>query len=278
MIRVHNTSRRHVAKPAAILTVLLAVAATLANPARGNDTDVLIDKALSLSGIASQLEALTTAVFMAVPGDVFPDTKTREAADTAFKKSLTRETLIAPIREALRDAYSRDSLEKVVEFYESKTGRKVARLQSRGLSPDLLRTIREGRKTALSMEEPRSNLLRRLIRAENIAGTNSSLVASLVNGLLQGVQQEDRKPFTLENPEAAKGEIKPDGSRAEELALVGMAHTFRSLDDKELEELANFHESEAGVWFRQTVLKGLHEAVSRVGVALGEALQKRRNP
>jgi hypothetical protein len=278
MIRAHNASKKHWSKSTAILIVLLAVVSALANPARGDDADALLDTALNVSGTVAQMEALSTAVFMAVPGDVFPDTRSREAAEAAFKKSLTRDMLIAPIRQALRDEYRKEALEKVVEFYESKTGRKVARLQGRGLSPDLLKTIREGRKTALSMDEARSNLLQRLVRAETVSETNAGLLAGLIKGLLQGAQQEGLKPFTLEPADDAKGETKPDGSRAEELALVGFAHTFRSLDDKELEELINFRESEAGVWFQQTEIKGFREAVVRVGVALGEALQKRKNP
>jgi len=222
---------------------------------------------------------LPTAVLMAVPADVFPDAKTKDAVIAALKKSAAKETLVAPLREALRSDYREEMLEKVIAFYDSKTGRKVARIESKGLAPDLLKTIREGRKTAVSLDEKRLNLLLRLIRADKVGETNSLLVTMLVKGLFHGSSMEDNsgKPPALEGFQELPGDSKTEDSRMEEFALVGFAHTFRSLDDKELEELAQFKESDAGMWFRDGVLKGLKETVARVGASLAEALQKARN-
>jgi len=262
---------------AVALAIVLAVPA---GPAFGEDQDGLIDQSLTLSGISTQLDSFAAAVLMALPSDVFPDTKSREAATTALKKSANGETLLAPVREALRKADQPRMLEGVIEFYESRTGRKVARLEARSLAPDLLRTIREGRKTAVSMSETRLNLLRRLIRADKIGETNSDLVARMVQGLLQrpSVEPERQEAQESQGRRGSGVEIRVDDSRTEDLALVGFAHAFRSLDDKELEEYVDFKESEAGTWFQTVVLKGLREAVLNLGTALGDALQRGRNP
>jgi hypothetical protein len=262
-----------------VAVLLCALVGLFAAPAHGEEQDTLIDKALSQSGIAAQVESLPAAVIMAVPGDVYPDSKTRDAVVAAFKKATSKEALLAPIREALRNDYREEMLEKVTAFYESRTGKKVSRIESRGLAPDLLRTIREGRKTAVSMDDARLNLLRRLIKADEVGKTNAVLVAMLIKGLFHGASAEatgEKSPDTA-NSQELSATSPADSSRTEGLALVGYAHTFRSLDEKELEELATFRESEAGVWFQERVLKGLQETVTRVGASLGEALQKAKN-
>lgn len=262
------------------LAILLASLVSLsASPSRGADEESLIDQALSQSGTTAQVESLPAAVLLAVPGDVFPDTKTREAVTAAVKKSATADSLVAPLREALRSDFHEESIEKVIAFYDTRTGRKVARIQTRGLAPDLLKTIREGRKTAVSMDEKRLDLLHRLIKADRVGETNSVLVTMLIDGLFHGSATEagNGKPAAPEGSQEHHAGARTEAPRVEELALVGYAHTFRSLDDKELAELAEFKESEAGIWFQKRVLKGLQETVARVGASLAEALQKARS-
>jgi len=262
---------------AILLAIVLAVPAGLA---LAEDQDSSIDKALTLSGVSTQLDSLAAAVLMALPSDFFHDTKAREVAITALKKSVNGEVLLEPVREALRKADQPRMVEGVTEFYESRTGRKVARLEARSLAPDLLRTIREGRKTAVSMSETRLNLLRRLIRADKIGATNSDLVELMVHGLLQppSATPESQEARASQDRHGSGVDIRIDDSRTEELALVAFAHTFRSLDDRELEEYADFKESEAGMRFRTIVLQGVREAVLKLGAALGDSLQERRNP
>lgn len=263
----------------AFVILLASLVCTSPTLSRGADEESLIDKALSQSGTTAQVESLPAAVLLAVPGDVFPDTKTREAVTAAVKKLATADSLVAPLREALRSDFHEESIEKVIAFYDTRTGRKVARIQTRGLAPDLLKTIREGRKTAVSMDEKRLDLLHRLIKADRVGETNSVLVTMLIDGLFHGSATEagNGKPAAPEGSQEHHAGARTEAPRVEELALVGYAHTFRSLDDKELAELAEFKESEAGIWFQKRVLKGLQETVARVGASLAEALQKARS-
>ena len=64
----------------------------------------------------------------------------------------------------------------------------------------------------------------------------------------------------------------------ERLTLAAYARTLRDLNDKELEQLAKFHESEPAEWFRGRVQKGLEEAVYISAKALGEAITKSDRP
>ncbi|MBI4965186.1 MAG: hypothetical protein HY913_18065 [Desulfomonile tiedjei] len=238
-----------------------------------DDTGALIDKALNQSGITGQLELLAPTVLSAVPDDAFPDTKTRDAIGALMKKAAGKDPLLRMVQEALRENFNREMIEQVISFYDSKLGRKVGRLQATALTPALIKTVREGRKTAASMDETRLKLLRRLIKAERVSQYNEQLLQSFVKGLIDGSlgEQGGQDPKSREGLAGIEKGIRFDEARAEEIALVSFAHAFRSLEDKELEQLASYKESQAGTWFGSSVQKGLDRVAHETGKALGEA-------
>jgi len=249
-----------------------------ASPGFCDDTDALIDKGLNLSGLSGQLELFAPAVISAVPDDAFPDAKAKEEIASLIKKTAGKVRLLTLVREAVREDFDRQMIEQVITFYDSKLGRKVGRVQGNILTPALLKTVREGRKTAAAMDDTRLNLLRRLIKAERVTQTNEKLLQSFINGMIDGTlgaeESQDRK--SREVLEGIEKEIRFDEARAEEIALVAFAHAYRSLDDQELEELAKHKESEAGAWFGRSLQKGFVRIAYETGKALGEAAQQSR--
>jgi hypothetical protein len=246
-----------------------------------DDADSLIDRALRISGVSGQLDALPKSVLAAVPSDVFPDSKSRNETEVLLKKNSARDNLLSILHSSIRDGFQQEYLGKVVEFYESPLGKKVARAQENALDPGLLKNIRESRKMAASQDDERLELMRRIVLAESVYGNNQVLVRSVINGLLSGSDPEN----------AANGEqlhekigivekgLGFEKGRMEETAITTIAYTFRNLSDKELENLATFRESEPDRWFRTRIINGLQVASYELARTLGQALSElKRSP
>lgn len=254
-----------------------------ASPSLADDTDALIDKALKLSGIMGQTEMLGKTILSAVPADAFPDQKARNEAEALIRrKRASQEALIEIVRTSVREHLEKEKIEKVIQFYESPFGRKVGRLQDNALDAGLLRSIREGRKTAASLDEARLKTLARIVKTEVVAETNEALVKSVVKGLLDGSSEganppNDETEQINEKLKAVEKTMAMEQHRMDDVALTAFALTFRSLSDKELEELAAYQESAPASWFRDAVLVGLDRATYDVSRALGAALTASRN-
>jgi hypothetical protein len=266
-----------------IMVVFLLIAVCSATSgAQGTDADLLINKALKLSGVAGPLDKLGGAILSAIPGDAFPDVKMRNEVAAQVKKEASKEELLSIVRAAVREDYDKDSIEKVIGFYDSKVGRKIGRLQEASLDPTLLKSIREGRRIASSLEESRLNLLRRIMKAERVTEANEALLKSVIRGFVDGSPAAD--PESAASTEAVQKKIdvmesaiRSGRNRGEDTALVAFANTFRSVDDKELEELASYDESPPAAWFRNAVQKGLDRAVYKTSRSLGEAVTRWRS-
>ncbi len=186
-----RNSRHRLISAAILLCLCLCGSLSL-----GNDTDALVDKALRLSGISGQIEMLGKSILSAVPSDAFPDQKARNEADAFIRKNASKEALTETIRSAVREKFHKDNIEKIIKFYDSPLGRKVGRLQENALDAGLLKSVREGRKAVVSLDEDRLNTIQRIINSQNVAKTNDVLVISLVRGMLEGSAE---KPNTSEN-------------------------------------------------------------------------------
>jgi hypothetical protein len=273
-----NTIPRPPSCASVVLTLVLILFTSQATFA--DDTDSLIDQALKVSGITGQLDALPKSVLAAVPSDVFPDSRLRNETEALLKKNFSRDTLLNILHSSIRDGFQQEYLGKVVEFYESSLGKKIARAQENGLDPGLLKNIRESRKMAVSQDEERLELMRRIVAAEDVYGNNQVLVKSVIEGLLSGSDHENaanddqlhEKIGTIE-----KG-LGFEKGRIEETAITTIAYTFRHLSDKELENLAAFRESEPDRWFRSRIINGLQVATYGLARTLGQALSDIKRP
>jgi hypothetical protein len=265
-----------------MVVFLLITVCHAPSSAQGTEADPLINKALKLSGVTGPLEKLGGAILSAIPGDAFPDMKMRNEVAAYVKKEAGKEALLSIVRAAVREDFDKESIEKVISFYDSKVGRKIGRLQEASLDPGLLKNIREGRKIASSLEEPRLSLLRRIMKTEGVSELNGTLLRSVIRGFVDGSPAED--PGLATSAEAVQKKInimekaiQSGQNRTEDVALVAFAYTFRSVDDKELEELAAYQETPQAAWFRSAVQKGFDRAVYQTARSLGEAVTRWRN-
>ena len=188
-----------------------------------------------------------------------------------------KEELLPLIRQSIRENFSRERIEQVIDFYDSKLGRKVGRIASVALEPRVLKGVREGRNIVNTLSESRLLILRRLARAEKAAQSNAQLLRTAVRGLIKGYLEggpagEDLSAETRRKLAAVDKEIREGERRSREIVLAAFAYMFRSLKDDELEKVAAFYESDAASWFRKQVQAGLAKAVFKTATVLGEVM------
>jgi hypothetical protein len=131
------------------------------------------------------------------------------------------------------------------------------------------------------LNENRMATLERIVSAGGFSEANANLLNAVVEGLVEGYTNEVSKTDRPNNEtkkqiRIALKEAIVGSNRSREFALIGLARTFQSLDDKELQEFALFCTSDAGTWFNRSVQKGLQNAVTKTGVALGTAVARWR--
>jgi hypothetical protein len=263
-----------------VTPLVLVVLCLVATQSVADDTDLRIDKALKASGMAGQMEHLAQAILSAVPEDAFPDKKTRGDAAAFLREHAGRDVLVSVVHAEVRQSLHADALAKVTNFFDSKVGKKVGRAQHSALETSVLKRIREGRPIVLTLHESRTELLKRIIRAQQVSEVNGRFLSTVIRGLVDGSstacpetahpEQTRRKISLIEK------EIRAERTSTEDTALTSYAHLLRSLDDKELEELASFEESDPAAQFRESLQRGVDRAVYLCAKALGEYSVKPR--
>lgn len=265
------TSKLRVLIQAAIMITSIVFAAPQAG---GQDPDVLISRALKISGINAQVRALDQTVLSLLPADTFPDSRTRDRVAKSLTKAIDDEALLALVHNSVKENFRQESLDEVLEFYHSRLGQKVGRLQSTALDPSVLRGIREGRRAVVMLEGARLEALKRIMRSGRVIESNPELLRSFVWGFVEGFSaQAENQSGMLPLDLAAIGNASAfSAERTEDVAMLALANTFQSLSDKEMEQLAAYQESEAAVWFHTAVVKGMAAALYQTARALGTSL------
>ena len=264
-----------------IISASLILGAVAAGPVRSSETDQLIDKGLKDAGIAAQLETLPEIVTSCIPDDAIPDKRTRRETVNLIKETAGKEALLSAVHAAVKENLDNDKLQEVLKFYDSRIGKKVGRLYQTALDPELIRDLRERRTILAALNETRVATLERIVSAGGLLEANANLLNAMVEGLVEGYASEVSKADRPNNEtkkqiRIALKEAIVGSNRSREFALLGLARTLQSLDDKELQEFAIFCGSDAGTWFNRSVQKGLENAVTKTGVALGTAVARWR--
>jgi len=264
-----------------IISASLILGAVVAGPVRSSETDQLIYKGLKDAGIAAQLETLPEIVTSCIPDDAIPDKRTRRETVNLIKETAGKEVLLSAVHAAVKENLDNDKLQEILKFYDSRIGKKVGRLYETALDPELIRDLREKRTILAALNETRVATLERIVSAGGLLEANANLLNAMVEGLVEGYASEVSKADRPNNEtkkqiRIALKEAIVGSNRTREFALLGLARTLQSLDDKELQEFAIFCNSDAWIWFNRSVQKGLENAVTKTGVALGTAVARWR--
>lgn len=266
-----------------LVALVLLVAGFLSqwhlSPAYAEEIDLRTDRLLALSGHTKQLEMLGPALLSAIPWDAFPDQKARNQAEVTVRQSAGKDRLLPLLRQALKADYREAYVEALLQFYDSKLGRKVSRLTGNSLDQETLRNIWEGRAIVAAMNDTRRDLLERLARLEVTGKANAQLSRAVVRGLVKGFLDHSLEGGNLiesigRKLETVETTIATGDRRTGDIALAAFAHTLQSLNEAELKDLLAFQQSEHAAWFREVVQRGLEAAAFMAAATLGEALTR----
>ena len=249
--------------------VLLGAAQGWADPNEG-----VIDRALRLSGVESQVKMLSRAILAAIPIETFSPPASEARVQSMLRKAFDEEAPLESVRRAVREDFDPEKIEQVVNFYSSKLGGRIGRLMGRALNPALLTAVRENRHIVKALSAARLASIEHIVRVERVTEFNIRLQIAVVRGLVEGRLQEnaespDRRRKIRRNLAEAEKKIRGTEKRTWDTAMAAFAYTFRSLTDEELEEFISYLESDAASWFRTAVQRGMEQAVLEASKAVG---------
>jgi hypothetical protein len=257
------------------LVVLIFVSETFPSIAQ----ERLVAKVIRVSGLRGQIQNFSSAILSTIPADIFPDNRTRFDFTEKLKDEINPKALVEVAENSFEEQPDSEKLDQVVKFYESNTGRKVGKAQTEALSSHIIKAIREGGRTASSLDDERRQILERLISIQGVF-ENNILFRGLIIKSLDSANLYDPYGSSLEN-ETKKKSFQP--SRAKEAdslsqtALVCFAYTYRSLNSSDLDSFVKFEESQAGQWFNSKVSKVFQQFVVIAVGSLDKCMKNIRN-
>ncbi len=253
---------------------LATVVFLLAAQAWADPNEGVVDRALRLSGVASQVKMLSHAILTAIPVETFSQPISEARLQSMLRKAFDEEAPLESVRRAIREDFDPGKIEQVVHFYSSKLGSRIGRLMGRALNPALLTAVRENRHIVKTLSAARLAAIEHIVRVERVTEFNIRLQTAVVRGLVEGRLQEHaespgRRRKIRRNLAEAEKKIRSTEKRTWDTAMAAFAYTFRSLKDVELEEYISYLESDAASWFRTAVQRGMERAVLEASKAVG---------
>jgi hypothetical protein len=239
----------------------------------------LVAKVIRVSGFRGQIQNFSSAILSTIPADIFPDNRTRVDFTEKFKDEISSKALLEVAENSFEEQLDREKLDQVVKFYESSTGRKLGRAQTEALSSHMIKAIREGGRTASSLDDERRKIIERLISIQKVS-ENNILFRGLIVKSLDTANLYDPLESNLEDQTKNKSLQPSRANEADSLAqtaLVCFAYTYRSLNSSDLESFLEFEESETGLWFNSRISNVFREIVVLTVRSLDKCLKNIRN-
>jgi hypothetical protein len=228
------------------------------------------------SGIEAQIKSIPKALLAVIPADIFPDVRSKSRVENLYWKKIGQGDSLPCILKALQEKIDENTLRMLLGFYESRLGRKVARLQEGSLDPSRLRGIREGYKRLSTLEEPRLSLVKRLTPGQSLSRTNPEWTRTVVAGLLEGYTKGEIEESTTHHDvdKIIEYGMKIARDKADEMSLLSAVNTFESLSDSELGEVASFYESDASMGMQEAFESCLKTALFDAAWTFGRCFRE----
>lgn len=229
-----------------------------------------IDELLELSGAKAQLPGMTSRIageFRPRPGQMSP--KDQAAIDRIVGRTFRHEKIYALVRDEVRRRLDRAELEATVAWLRSPVGRKITALEIASSETGAEQKA-AAYAASLKLNPPSGRRLELVQRLEWVSGsTDVSL------DILAAITRSTAKAMSAVLPPDRRlrpGQIERQGeevrARASEAiaqqSLVAMLHTYRSLEDEEIEQYVRFEASEAGRWYNVAMRKAVVAAIGGV--------------
>lgn len=230
-------------------------------PATEDDRSARVDEALRLSDARARLAAIRARLLAYLDGaQASPETRrwTAGSLRTAYAPDL----YLARMRQALLDEYDADALTRVLAWYRSPAGRKIARLERAAQAPGQ-ETARSRYLAGLEERPPSDYRLVLLFSVDEASRTSAATASALrasMDGWSLGTERLGERPEVREIEAAIRkhrAELRDDVA---DHVLRELTYAYREASDGDLRAYAEFMESAAGRWFIGTAFKA-HQAL-----------------
>jgi hypothetical protein len=183
----------------------------------------------------------------------------------------------------LRKGYTPERLPAVVEWLHSPVAPKLADLERRGYSPkarpELVEFADSLSKTPPTQE--RLLLIHRIYDASRICDIEVETAIALVHTTAQAISPAlpKEKRYSANELDRALGGVKSRyRSVMKNARLVQSLFAYQSASDAELEQYANFLESDSGKWLISAIDKGFFDATGSISRRLQAEIQRNVKP
>ncbi len=165
------------------------------------------------------------------------------------------------LRQPFNKDYKPQYVRSAVQWYRSALGKKILKLESKANDPDSRLAIEVFVKKLLSSppDEKRIRLVESIERSSHVAEAGKKLFLGYVKLMQPFNKNFEGKTLSRELRKFEKNITEP----MREVILRSLLFSYRNLKDKDIEEYAQFLNSESGQWFNQTVLKGFKKGIKK---------------
>jgi hypothetical protein len=246
-----------------------------AKPAPVDGKVAAVDEALRLSDLRNELAASRVWLKQLLDGTPNLDPEARRWLWQTVASPLSLEGYTKAVRQALLDDYDADMIGRVLGWYRSPVGRKMARLEQVGLEP----AQAQAKKAYLASLESKPPSEQRLVavfrideasrRSQGAFDALKSVVSGWSSGIDDAISDQARQRAAEAETARASFRAQTRDMVAEDV-LKDMLYAYRDATDAELGAYAEFHESDACRWLFNTAYRAQQDFLERASNAIAE--------
>ncbi len=232
------------------------------------DRDVLIDEALTISGIRRQIEGLPAQVLAGAETGQSPlPPKDRAAVARIIADAFRAGPILTTVRTALQKNYDATQMGLLLAQLRTPTARKMAEFESAATAPDVVDKLRAFA-ARLKDAPPAPERVVRLAQLDQATETTDivlelrtvSLAAALK--VLSALMPPEKRTAPAQAEAMAKEFVGRQREAARQEMLLLFLYVYRDATDQEIEEYIAIGGSESGRWFQAIYRRALAEAVT----------------
>ncbi|MCA9401587.1 MAG: hypothetical protein KC713_08160 [Candidatus Omnitrophica bacterium] len=245
-------------------------------------TQEKVEQALSLSGANEQIQAIPESLLRQLQQD---QQQAEEFDDEVYTKMIsTAEEIYRADRfsTSMKDYFAAQLdetfLNESLSWYQSALGRKVVGMEvsmSKNSDPNKIRDFAEQMK-----ENPLDSQRVELVNELNDTVKATELAINLTLASFKGIAKAlsvvmpEEERMTPEEMKAMENELWLQMQEPmQENTILSFLYTYQNLTDEELQSYIDFCQSDAGLWFNNTISAGMIDMIAEASDEMGAKLQ-----
>lgn len=232
------------------------------------ERDVLIEEALTLSGVRQQIEILPNQVRAGAEASPSPlPRKERALVARIIGGAFRSEPILASVRTAFQRRYDPMHMGLLLAQLRTPLARKMTELEGSVFTPDFTEKLRAFA-GQLKDAPPAHGRMARLVQLDAINGTTDLVLELRVVAIaaafkaLSPLMPPERRIAPARVDAVARDLVGQHRDTAGQETLLTFLYVYRDVTEQELDEYIRIEGSEAGRWFQDVYRKALLQALT----------------